>query len=89
MDLLKAFDTINHKILINKLDCNGFRGIVLDWLNSYLTHVLLLPTRGTHYELRARRHNFTPPVRSSTLTYCNFINRMLFKDLNYSFYSQL
>ena len=34
--LSKAFDTDNHKILINKLNCLGIRGVVGDLINSYL-----------------------------------------------------
>ena len=37
-DLSKVFDTLHHKILINKLDRLGIRGIPLNWFNSLLTN---------------------------------------------------
>ncbi len=36
IDLKKAFDTIDHNVLINKLELYGIRGVVLDWVKTYL-----------------------------------------------------
>ena len=36
IDLKKVFDTVDHKILLHKLDHYGFRGHINNWLSSYL-----------------------------------------------------
>ena len=36
IDIKKAFDSVNHDILLKKLDSYGIRGLTLRWLQSYL-----------------------------------------------------
>lgn len=38
MDLQKAFDTVDHNILVKKLKCIGFNSTCIDWFTSYLSN---------------------------------------------------
>ena len=61
IDLKKAFDTVDHSILLENRNCYGIRGTVNDWFSSYLHGRVqtiqlasLYPKKKTHYVVSHR-----------------------------------
>ena len=48
IDLKKSSDTVDHHILLQKLDFYGIRGIVNDWFRSYLTYRKQTTSNGSY-----------------------------------------
>ena len=38
VDLQKAFDTLEHNVLLQKMECMGFKESVIKWFQSYLSN---------------------------------------------------
>ena len=55
-DLKKAFDTVDHRILLNKLYAYGIRGNVHDWFRSY-------PTDRSEFVLYYRERSDTKQIK--------------------------
>ena len=49
IDLQKAFDTIDHDILLDKMHCLGFSEPTMQWFRSYLTNRLFSVNLGNEF----------------------------------------
>jgi len=52
IDLKKAFDTVDHKILLHKLNHYGFLGVINKWFSSYLDGLAQTMQVGSHISKR-------------------------------------
>ena len=54
IDLKKAFDTVDHSILLQKLEHYGIRGLLNNWFSSYLTDRYQTTQVGSHVSKKER-----------------------------------
>ena len=76
IDLKKAFDTVNHNILLTKLEYYSIRGLALKWFTSYLNNRLqFVSTNGITSNIK-RLGNYGVPQGSvlGSLLFLLFIN---------------
>ena len=69
VDLSKAFDTISHNILLNKLEYYGVRGICNSWFSSYLSNRKQYTQVNEHRSSLKKSHVVSHKVRLSVQFY--------------------
>ena len=86
LDLSKAFDCVNHDILLDKFEKYGIRGDQLNFLKSYLTDRKQRVKIGEKYFSKTRSVSIGVPQGSCLgplfyLIYCNDLNNIINDDV--------
>ena len=64
IDLQKAFDTVDHSILLLKLNHYGIRGVINDWFSSYLSDRVQTTQIGPYTYPKKKKKTFAESHRA-------------------------
>ena len=70
IDLAKAFDTVDHKILLRKMEIYGISGTTLKWFENYLTNrkqYIQISNMKNRFKRRCMRSSLGINIRSSLI----------------------